>query len=89
MRDARLKLILFSSIPWSKNILDPDSTRKDNFMQYVKMIKFYYDYLKFLWCVERPLFWSMMNGVGLSRSPGFSLFTCKTNQHIFNIGFDR
>ena len=41
MRDTGWKLIiLFSSIPWSKNILDPDSTRKDNFMQYVKKISF-------------------------------------------------
>lgn len=30
----------------------------------------------------------MMNGIGPSLSIGFSLFTCKTNQHIFNIGFD-
>lgn len=41
MKDAWWKqIIVFSSVPWSKNILDTDSKRKDNFMQYVKKISF-------------------------------------------------
>lgn len=41
MRDAQWKhIVLFSSVPLSKNILNPDSKRKDNFMQYMKKINF-------------------------------------------------
>lgn len=89
MKDAWWKqIVLCSSGPQSKNILDTDSKRKDNFMQYVKKISFTVITPKFFLDVERPHSWSVMNGIQSRLSLGFSLFTSKTNEHIFNICFD-
>lgn len=89
MKDAWWKqIVLCSSVPQSKNILDTDSKRKDNFMQYVKKISFTVITPKFFLYVESPHSWSVINGIQSRLSLGFSLFTSKTNEHIFNICFD-
>ena len=50
--------------------------------------EFYYDDPEFLLCAERPPLQSLMNGAGSSLSPGFSLFTHQTEEHIWNTGFE-